>query len=289
MVEGDGSYIKIARAVVVPARVGVDKPRGVELPDTVDEAEFRVAPVIELAPALVVDDPHVDARVTLVLVDQELELAVELGLLCGVGLLAQRQRGHVLDHEEAELVAGAVEERGLNLDMLAHHVEAVVQEDLEVVHHRFAVGRRVDAVRPEALVQRAELENELVIDEVARDAVDGALGDCPETGVRLDLVGAQAHDHVVKVTLAGAPELRGGDVEAEGLARSAGSGADFGRCAGLEDGHGHFAGVRGGTEDGHVDCVRKFVSTLPLQQPEYCGGRGEAYLCHQRPRTDPGG
>lgn len=63
--------------------------------------------------------PGRDTRETLELVYHQLKLASELNLLLFIGQLAlQRpQGGHILDNKETELIAGAVEQFGLNFDL----------------------------------------------------------------------------------------------------------------------------------------------------------------------------
>lgn len=105
--------------MVVPARDGVHQARRVEAAHHVRQPLLRVRRAAELAPALVVNDPDHERGVALVLLDEHLELALELGLLRRVGraVAVGRQRGHVLDDEEAHFVAGAVEQVRLDLDL----------------------------------------------------------------------------------------------------------------------------------------------------------------------------
>lgn len=114
--------MEVARAVVVPARDRVDQPRRIVAAHEVGEEEIRadvahaVVALPRLAPPFVVDDPRHDAGVALVLLDHVDELAVELVLdrdlverRRGDGALrpgaepdlGRRERGHVLDEEQA--------------------------------------------------------------------------------------------------------------------------------------------------------------------------------------------
>ena len=143
-------------------------------------------------------NPGGDTRETLVLIYQELQLSCELHLLRLVrqngflGRVRKRPRlqwaqsWHILDYEEAQLIASSVEQFRLDFDLLAisihtrmmremhcdlllisymfsDHVEAQSLEKLQVVHHCLPSWRRIDTIRPEALVQGTEHENELSI------------------------------------------------------------------------------------------------------------------------------
>lgn len=48
--------------------------------------------------------------------------------------------------------------------VLAHHVEAQIFQCLKVVFHRFAVRRRVETIRPVALVKSTELEHKFAVE-----------------------------------------------------------------------------------------------------------------------------
>lgn len=63
--------------------------------------------------------PGDNAGVALVLLNHKLQLALKLGLLLSVGQTRRvgSQARHVLDDEQADLVAGAVEQIRLNLDL----------------------------------------------------------------------------------------------------------------------------------------------------------------------------
>lgn len=62
--------------------------------------------------------PSYDGWVALVLVNEDFELALELGLLCRVGLGVGWQAGHVLEQHDAHFVTGTVEQIGLYLDLV---------------------------------------------------------------------------------------------------------------------------------------------------------------------------
>ncbi|KAK8924376.1 hypothetical protein VCV18_004796 [Metarhizium anisopliae] len=145
------TYGKVAKAVVVPARDGVHQARRVEAAHHVRQPLLRVRRAAELAPALVVNDPDHERGVALVLLDKHLELALELGLLRRVGraVAVGRQRGHVLDDEEAHL--GAKEEDELAVEQGPLH--AVDEAGRDGAEPRVAV-HAVVAQRQRQVVQR---------------------------------------------------------------------------------------------------------------------------------------
>ena len=212
--------VEVARSVVVPAGYRADEAGGVELADALGQSELGMG-VGDLAPAFVVEDPREDARVALVLVDHGLELPLELGLLGvgGPGVGRDAHRRHVLHDEEAELVAGLVEEVWFDLDMLADHVHAEFLDDFEVVDHGFESGWCVDAVRPEPLIERAEQKQGLSVEKRALDVVDDAGGDGAEAGVALDLVRVHSYRDVIQRRRVGSPELWRRDGKGECLVR----------------------------------------------------------------------
>ncbi len=181
--------MEVACAVIVPASYCIDETGRVKLADAVGKGELRVA-VGDLTPTFVVEDPREDARIVLVLVDHGLELPLELGLLGvgGPGVGEHAHRRHVLHDEEAELVAGLVEEVGFDFDMLADHVHAEFLDDFEVVDHGFESGGRVDAVGPEPLVEGTKQKQRLAVEQRTLNVVDEAGGYGAKAGVALYFV-----------------------------------------------------------------------------------------------------
>src|SRR3546814_15203676 len=55
--------------------------------------------------------------------------------------------------------------RGLDLDVLAQHVESRLLEEDEVAFHRLLGRRRVEPVGPPALIERAVLEDGFVVEQ----------------------------------------------------------------------------------------------------------------------------
>lgn len=92
------------------------------------------------------------------LIYQNFKLPLEF-LLLGLTRLAVvvvRQAGHILNHHQADFVAGTIKEVRLNFDMFSHHIEAEVLEHFQIVYHCLPIWRRVQAVRPKALIEGAK-------------------------------------------------------------------------------------------------------------------------------------
>lgn len=73
--------------------------------------------------------PGDNGRVALVLIDENLKLSLELGLLVGVRRAAVRVRrhaGHVLNDEQANLVTSLVEQIGLDFDLSEEKLASVI-------------------------------------------------------------------------------------------------------------------------------------------------------------------
>ena len=73
--------------------------------------------------------------------------------------------------------------------MLSHHIEAEALDSGNIELQRGFIGLRVDAVGPKALVERADLKDELVVQQHFFDAVVHADGDFPHSEVALNRVG----------------------------------------------------------------------------------------------------
>lgn len=138
---------EVARAVVVPARCRVDQPAAVDGPDPLGNGVLGVRRCPDLAPAFVVNDldrrlthgrsleagqagssicspagatyPGHNGGVAQVLVDQDVELALKLCLLVGIGEWHTRGHGgHVLNDHETERVGGIVKQVRLDFDLM---------------------------------------------------------------------------------------------------------------------------------------------------------------------------
>jgi hypothetical protein len=82
--------------------------------------------------------------------------------------------------------------------MFADHVISDLLQRHQVIPQSLQARGRVQAIRPEALVQGTELEEELAIEQRALDAVDLASGDGSESGIALDGVASELDGDVVQ-------------------------------------------------------------------------------------------
>ena len=83
--------------------------------------------------------------------------------------------------------------------MFPDHVESQIFQNLEIINHGFAVGGREKPIRPIALVQCTEHENELAIQQWAPDSVNSAFGDRSESGIAVNLIVSQSDGDVVQI------------------------------------------------------------------------------------------
>ena len=126
----------------------------------------------------------------------------------------------------AQLVAPVVPAGRLHLDVLADGVEAALLRLFEVKLERLIGRRGVEAVRPATLIERAELENELPVEQRPQDASDLALGDAAHAEVTRDGVDHRValfdrYGEVVEERIVGRPQAGFGDGEFEIVARNA--------------------------------------------------------------------
>ncbi len=206
------------RVAAVHAAVGVDQAGRVLCLDRVgDRAGLGPVP---LAPALVERHPDGDRGEALVFLDHLVQLGLELGaprLGHRIGL----RRRHVLPDHQAEFVGPVVPAVRLDLDVLADGVEAEALVLIEVEAER-RVGRRcVQSVRPEALVEGGQVEQDLPVQRHPKLAVGPFLqSDRAHPGVRTDLVYhfaavEQLDLEVVQERIVGRPGLRVRDLQPE--------------------------------------------------------------------------
>ncbi len=194
---------QIAALVVAPARRTVHEARPVIPP----RPEERVARLdgAGLAPRLVVRNPHHDRRDVVEMVDHLLELAAVEAV---ARLQVSPARRHVLHDQDAEPVAKRIVAARFDLDVLAHHVEAGILQQLDVPGHRLFRRRREKPVRPPALVERAEDVAVRVVQPEAQDALRvGRHVELAHAEVAPDAVRAAGRREVVEVRLLRAPEL----------------------------------------------------------------------------------
>ena len=119
--------------------------------------------------------------------------------MVGVGV----GRGHILPHEQAHFVRPVVPAGGFHFDVLAHHVEAERFHRLDVGFDGGFGGRRVDAVRPKSLIQRADFKDEFVVEHHLLEAADLRQRDFTHSevagyAVRLRFALRQRHLHIVE-------------------------------------------------------------------------------------------
>ena len=140
---------------------------------------------VVLPPPFVENNPHHNRRMVPKAFNHRLEFCLKLFVACGgdsnaighfaglfvaTGAAANSPRtragaGHVLPNEQAKFVAPVIPAIWLNLDVLACHVHAKLFCHLNVVAKRSIRRRCVDAVRPVALVEKASLKNNLVVQQ----------------------------------------------------------------------------------------------------------------------------
>src|SRR5262245_26356512 len=117
-----------------------------------------------LSLGFVEDVPHDDGGTVPMRLNHGAEFDLKLigfdGLrIAGVGI----NGGHILPHEQSELVGPVIPALALDLEVLAHHVEP---EGFGLVEIEFKGGigwGSVNSIRPKTLVQRSHLEEKLVI------------------------------------------------------------------------------------------------------------------------------
>lgn len=163
--------------------------------------------------------------------------------------------------------------------MFPNHVHPKVLQDLQVEDQRFQSRSQVDAIGPEALVERADLEEELAVQKRPLHTVDDAGLDGAEAGVAGDDIVAQLHRDVVEGRRVGRPEVGGVDAEVEGGAGGAFGGGDHVAVAQ----HGELDRQRlvGGAVHRDIDLSR--VSNLEAKT----GGSWGSYRCRPRQPQRP--
>ena len=171
---------------------------------------------IELAPSLVEGHPYYYARIRDAQVHDLLPLLVIITdrllgtLLVGSTVIRMRRplvthvaARHILPNQHTFLIAMIVPAGRLYLHVLADHVEAPRFRLHDIIQQRLVRGSRVKPVGPPALIQRAVLEQVLVVQAHTHDAVGVTLGGyLTEGGVRFHLVHLlailrQAHLHII--------------------------------------------------------------------------------------------
>lgn len=97
--------------------------------------------------------------------------------------------------------------------MFAKHVEAKVLQHLQIIFHSLAIGWRVQAVRPVALVESSELEYKLAIQQRALNAIDLSTANSAESRVAGDNVVPESYADIVQCRRVGTPQFAISGVE----------------------------------------------------------------------------
>lgn len=103
--------------------------------------------------------------------------------------------------------------------MLSDSVETEALEHLQIRYHGFSVGRRMESVRPEALIERAEDEGEFSVQQRSLHPLDLAARDGAESGVAGYFVITQCHCQIIQRWRRWRPQLWLLDLESELLVR----------------------------------------------------------------------
>src|SRR5215472_18973711 len=74
-----------------------------------------------------------------------------------------RHRRHVLPNHQPEMVGPVIPARRLDIDVFAHRVEPETLLRLQIELQGIVGWRGVEAIRPEYLIEQAELEDELAV------------------------------------------------------------------------------------------------------------------------------
>ena len=187
-------------------------------------------------------------------VDDALELAREV-LLAGRRVVVAAR--HVLPDEHPEAIGVVVPARRLHLHVLADQVVAEPPGRLDVEGERFVGWRGIEAVGPPALVEQAELEERLAVEEEPVHA--GRVlrhRDRAHAEVAVDLVAALDRDaKAIEERIGGGPPARVGNRERERLARAALDRGDPAIAVERRDAH-RVGRASAGDADGHRDRLK---------------------------------
>ncbi len=114
---------------------------------------------------------------------------------------------HVLNNENAKLVAEVIIPQWLNLYMLTHHIVAAFFQRKNIMLHRFFGRRRKKPVRPPSLVKSSDYEVRLIVEEKPKDAIFiFALRELAHCEITTDDIIAAFSLEIIKVRFLGAPE-----------------------------------------------------------------------------------
>ena len=138
-------------------------------------------------------------------------------------LLAGAGTDLILPDHHAEAIAVGVIAARLDLDVFAQGVEAGSLEKLDIRSHGGIGGRREQSVRPPTLIERAEVEQRLAVEEQAEVAVSVlGHGGFAQAHIRSDRVRAHGDRQIVERRRVGRPEFGIGNGEREVVRRAGG-------------------------------------------------------------------
>lgn len=160
--------------------------------------------------------------------------------------------------------------------MFPDRVHAQVLQNPEIEYESLKGRSQVEAVGPVALVEGAELEDKLAVQEWPPHAVDDTRGNCAESCVALDDIISQADGNVVQGWRVWGPQVWGVDGQIEGIA----GGALF-RCNNVavsKDRELHRQRLVGGRKDSDID----FAAELAISA--LAGGLPGVFAYRRRPR-----
>lgn len=83
--------------------------------------------------------------------------------------------------------------------MFTNSVETKALEHLQVIHHGLAVGRQVQPIGPESLIQSGHQKGKFAIEKRSLDAVDFSDLDAAECCIAADGVVAHGYSDVVEI------------------------------------------------------------------------------------------
>ena len=138
---------------------------------------------------------------------------------------------HILPNHHTEAVAGIIPMRRFYLDMFAYHIEAQFFSSFNIPNEGFRRRSSIKSIRPPALIQRSELEKNIVVQCESLDAFSVFhLGNLAHCRISLNLVddfsvADQCYFKAVEIWFFRAPELRTANLHGSGFACGNGSAA----------------------------------------------------------------
>src|SRR5262249_9332026 len=116
--------------------------------------------------------------------------------------------GHVLPDQHAKTIRMVVPTRRFDFHVLANQVETEPLCGFDVGGKRFISWRRVEPVRPPALIEQPVFKKRLPVEEQTIHASRIALDrDRPDAGVALNFIASELDLEVIEKRLIGRPQL----------------------------------------------------------------------------------